>query len=78
MNPFFDAGAVLQPYRLKSQKESNDLIIYSGKNECIHASAGIGLKLVMNHNFVLSAEWGTAFSREDGTNSIDLGINYLF
>ena len=66
MNPFFDAGAVLQP------------IIYSGKNECLHTSAGIGLKLVMNHNFVLSAEWGAAFSREDGTNSIDLGINYLF
>lgn len=78
MNPFFDAGAVLQPYRLKLQKESNDPIIYSGKNECLHTSAGIGLKLVMNHNFVLSAEWGAAFSREDGTNSIDLGINYLF
>ena len=78
MNPFIDAGTVLQSYRSKLQKESNNPIIYSGKNEKVHVSAGIGLKLVMNHNFVLSAEWGKAFNREDGSSSIDLGVNYLF
>ena len=77
-NPFFDAGIVLQSYRSNLQKESNDPLLYSGKKERFHTSAGIGLKLVMNHNFVLSAELGRAFNREDGENSIDLGINYLF
>ena len=64
-NPFFDMGACVQPYRLNemkavltndelSQAEKN--LIYTGEKEKLHMSAGIGLKLVMNRSFILSAE----------------------
>ena len=71
-NPFFDMGACVQPYRLNEMKQirktgksldgtttfsNNDLnLIYTGQSEKLHMSAGIGLKLAMNRNFILSAE----------------------
>ena len=77
-NPFMDAGAVLQPYRENLQKTSSDRYVFSEDKENIHLSAGIGGKLVMNHNFVLSAEWAKALNRRDGTSGLNLGLNYLF
>lgn len=64
-NPFFDMGACVQPYRLDEMKAvvnspllttNEKSLIYSGQNEKLHMSAGIGLKLAMNRNFILSAE----------------------
>lgn len=78
LNPFLDMGAVVQPYRLQAMKNSRQPKIYSGQGERLHVSAGVGGKLVMNDNFVLSAEWGFAFDRRDGTSGLELGLNYLF
>lgn len=77
-NPFFDAGIIVQPYRLEQMKASNDPEIYSGQPDGIHCSAGLGVKAVMNHNFIVSAEWGVPFDRRDGTNGFNIGLNYIF
>ena len=79
-NPFFDIGQGVQPYRLDAMKNvSQDRDkIYSGDNEAPHMSAGLGLKLVMNENFVLSAELGKPFDRRDGKYGIYLNLNYIF
>ena len=75
-NPFFDTGKILQPYRLVKQKESGQ---YSGNETKTHYSAGAGLKLVMNHNMVLSFEAGRAFDKNDGEGLwTNVGFNYLF
>ena len=76
LNPFLDCGGVVQPYRLAEQKASADL--YSGRDESLHFSAGAGLKLVMNHNFVISAEWGKPFDSQDGPDGLNIGLNYIF
>jgi hypothetical protein len=69
-NPFFDMGACVQPYRLSEMKTLRRLhdagdttfsdaemnLIYTGEPRKIHMSAGMGLKLAMNRNFILSAE----------------------
>ena len=75
-NPFFDAGNVLQAYRLEEQKRAG---LYSGDEYVIHYTAGLGLKLVMNHNMVLSFEAGKPFSKNDGAGLwTNIGFNYLF
>ena len=75
-NPFFDTGKILQPYRLVKQKESG---LYSGNETKTHYSAGAGLKLVMNHNMVLSFEAARAFDKNDGDGLwTNVGFNYLF
>ena len=91
LNPFFDAGMVTQSYRLAEQEAAwseiekqydivgdNDLI-YSGTKEGIHTSAGCGLKLIMNRNFIISAEAAKAINARDGEKlKFYIGFNYLF
>ena len=75
-NPFFDAGKILQPYRLDEQKEAG---MYNGDEYVPHYTAGLGIKLVMNHNMVVSFEGGKPFSKNDGKGLwTNIGFNYLF
>ena len=89
LNPMFDAGMVTQTVRLEEQKAAmeklNDLtsddynLIYSGKDESLHTSAGCGLKLIMNKNFVVSAEFAKAINKLDGEGmKAYIGFNYIF
>ena len=88
-NPFFDMGACVQPYRLEEMKqiratgksldgkttfENSELnLIYTGQKEKLHMSAGVGLKLAMNRNFILSAEVAVPLNTKVYTNT-DLNV----
>ena len=75
-NPYFDAGKVLQAYRLDEQKESG---LYYGDEYAPHYTAGLGIKLIMNHNMVVSFEVGKPFRKNDGDGLwTNVGFNYLF
>lgn len=92
LNPFFDAGMVTQSYRLEEQEKAwlemeakynlsadEKNLIYSGDKEGIHTSAGCGLKLIMNKNFIISAEAAKALDKRDGEKlKVYIGFNYLF
>ena len=90
INPFFDAGMVTQSYRLAEQEKawnkiqeeystSGSDLIYSGEKEGLHSSAGCGLKLIMNKNFIVSAEAAKALDARDGSGlKMYIGFNYLF
>lgn len=79
-NPFVDMGIVMDCYRPDEQKAAakNSPEIYSGEEDSFHGSAGLGLKLVMNQNFILSAEWGKPFDKRDGKSGMSIGLNYIF
>ena len=89
LNPFFDMGQVIQTYRLDAQKQAYDKWatekpnepnpFYSGDEEKLHATAGCGLKIVMNRNFVISVEMARALDSRDGQKLWNnIGFNYLF
>lgn len=78
INPFLDSGMVVNPFRKKEIQDSGLPELYSGERESLHTSAGIGAKAVMNQNFVLSIEWGQALDKRDGTNGLNLYMNFLF
>ena len=93
LNPLFDAGMVTQTFRLDEQKNAMEVLktqdnfiadedynlIYSGKDESLHTSAGCGLKLIMNRNFVVSAEFAKALNKLDGEKlKAYIGFNYIF
>ena len=90
LNPFFDMGQVIQPYRLDEQNAAGKMWeatygttdpnpFYSGKKEKLHATAGCGAKIVMNRNFVISVEFARAFNSNDGKKLWNnIGFNYLF
>ena len=46
--------------------------------EKMHVSAGAGLRIVMNQNFIISADFGKALNEQDGNSGFYIGLNYLF
>lgn len=77
-NPFFDMGAVVQPFRLDRMRRAAAADIYAGHGEKLHTSAGLGIKLVMNNNFIISVEGAVPLSRQDGPFGMNIGLNYIF
>lgn len=78
LNPFLDAGRVIQNYRSYMMKQSLDPLVKPSSEEKIHFSAGAGIKAVMNRNFIVSFEWGKPFDKRDGKNGMNVGLNYIF
>ena len=92
LNPFFDMGQVIQPYRLEEQKKAYNALggkytplnkynnpFYIGGEESLHMTAGCGVKIVMNRNFVISVEMARALDKRDGQKLWNnIGFNYLF
>lgn len=78
VNPFFDAGMIVQPYRKEQIMASDNAMVYNGDKESLHMSAGLGVKAVMNQNFILSVEWGKTLDKRDGDSGMNIGLNYLY
>ena len=85
LNPFFDAGRVVQYHKKEAMQltsdnfpHTNSNFLYNGDKEALHMSAGLGFKAVMNRNFIISAEWGKPFDKRDGTNGFNIGLNFIF
>ena len=92
-NPFFDMGACVQPYRLDEMKQIRETgmtldgapltaaeqnLIYTGEPRKLHMSAGLGLKLAMNRNFILSAEVAVPLNTVVYTNTdFNVPVNEL-
>ena len=51
---------------------------FRGADKTVHMTAGGGIKLAMNENFVLSAEFAKTFDPQDGKSGLYLGLNYMF
>lgn len=84
-NVFFDAGTIVEPTKLLtvsgtalSTQDLSDLGLTGVDDGKLHTSAGIGLKVGWNENFVLAIDWGKAFNPQDGNAGFYIGLNYLF
>ncbi len=79
-NAFIDGGYILQGYDmdLSSVSESDRNIFFNDKYKELVTSGGLGLKLVMNENFVVSVDYGLSFDKNYGSSGIYVGIDYLF
>lgn len=78
-NVFFDSGLIINPIdidRVITAANSNYFNPYSAGK--FHSSAGIGLKVGWNENFIISADFGKAFNKQDGNTGMYIGLNYLF
>lgn len=97
LNPFVDAGMILQPYELNENiirqniadkdpefdlNNLSDYIVFGDQANIYrpHLSAGLGLKLMMNDNFVLSVDWAMPFDKRDndGMANFYIKIGYMF
>ena len=89
VNPFFDAGVITKPYRAAEFEAARALNIatYHPQDQLydpdrvkdIIYSAGAGLKIAMNQNFIVSAEYAHCFYTPMNADPwIGIGMNYQF
>ena len=80
LNGFVDFG------RVTKKIEVDPVIAYLPQEEAyfdegaeeMHVSYGAGLRIVMNQNFIIAADYGIAADERDGDSGLYIGLNYLF
>jgi hypothetical protein len=80
LNAFTDFGRVTKKIDIDKHidqiDETNDY--FAPGTEKFHIGYGAGLRIVMNQNFVIAADYGRAVDPQDGKSGIYIGLNYLF
>lgn len=64
----------------ESEENSNFFILNSKSTYLPHMAAGLGLKVAMNENFVLSVDWAMALNKQDNAKwaNFYIKMGYLF
>ena len=80
LNAFTDFGRVTQKIDISENIVGlTDADLYfKADAEKLHMGVGVGLRIVMNQNFVIAADFGKALDPQDGKTGIYIGLNYLF
>ena len=80
-NIFFDSGLIINPIEIPTSltaTQKDELYLTDYESGKFHSAAGIGLKIGWNENFIISADYGKAFNKQDGNSGMYIGLNYLF
>ena len=91
LSGFFDTGRVIQFMDIEAQANKiNEGLspddpnfvklddYFNFGNEGFHNSAGAGLHIAMNQNFILALDYGRALNEQDGKSGFYVGLNFLF
>ncbi len=79
LNGFTDFGKVTKKIDLsKSTLATLPPEYFNVGAEKLHYSYGAGLRIVMNENFVVAADYGMTPNDQDGNSGMYIGLNYLF
>jgi outer membrane protein assembly factor BamA len=83
LNLFADAGQVLKKIDIDDKKFPPDSILkkedfFEKDAESLHATLGLGFRIVLNENFIVAVDYGRPFDTRDGTGGLYIGLNYLF
>ena len=85
LSAFADAGMVTQKYEFDTSGMPGSLppdlpseIIDLDVKEVPHVGVGGGIHFILNHNFILTVDYGLALKKEDGDSGLYINLNYLF
>ena len=81
LNAFADAGMVLDKMQLRTDSIPSAIMknqYFLNGSENLHLALGGGLRIAMNQNFIICADFGFAPDKRDGSNGIYVGLGYLF
>lgn len=94
LSVFTDGVTVVKPYNTSLVNADNKVFntikdgspvafdydtYVKGQNwDGLHASAGAGLRFIMNRNFIVAFEYGRCFKVQDGKGSFYINLGYLF
>ena len=76
LNPFADLCAITRPYRLQEQKQYPQF--YQDRQLPVMIALGIGGKIQMNTNFILSVDVGRGLDPQVGAWTVGMATTYVF
>ena len=81
-NLFLDAGQVVTKVEVDDPNvdtgAEDESAYFNPGAEKLHYSTGLGLKIAMNQNFIISVDYGVALDEQDGKSGLYILLNYLF
>lgn len=79
LSAFTDAGMVTRPYKLDLTSATPDAEpFFPEEKESLHTSAGAGLHIAWNRNFIVAVDYGRALDPKDGVSGLYIGLDFLF
>ena len=79
LSGFLDAGLVTGKYPVDiSGVPAEYLHFFPDEKETLHTSAGGGLHIAWNRNFIIAVDYGRALDPRDGVSGLYIGLDFLF
>jgi outer membrane protein assembly factor BamA len=81
LNGFLDFGKVTKKIDLEKRLSSVAEPIenyFKFNAEKMHTTAGAGIRLAMNYNFIIAIDYGLTLNGQDGRSGLYMGLNYIF
>ncbi len=84
LNGFVDFGRVTKKIEFDKpvfnplSSTPGEPFFFDYDSEKMHTSYGLGLRIAMNENFIISVDYGLAGNDQDGDSGMYIGLNYLF
>jgi outer membrane protein assembly factor BamA len=77
---FLDGGMVVQDRKVYRNLIPENLRAYyfNVASDCLHLSTGLGLRLALNENFMVTFDYGFALNKQDGSNGLYIGLGHMF
>jgi hypothetical protein len=80
LTAFLDGGMVVQDHKIYTNTvpEDKQSFYFSENSDRLHLATGIGLRIAINDNFIISVDYGMALRKQDGTSGLYIGIGNIF
>ena len=80
LSGFMDAGMVTGQYEIDKSgiTDPDDLKFFPDEKETLHPSAGGGLHIAWNRNFIVAVDYGRVLDKRDGLSGLYIGLDFLF
>jgi outer membrane protein assembly factor BamA len=80
LTAFLDGGMAVQDHKLYLDKVPDDQksFYFNSTTDRLHLATGLGLRIAVNDNFIISVDYGMALNRQDGTSGLYVGIGNIF
>ena len=82
LSGFTDGAHVFKGYDLTNKTgakpELYEKYIDTSRKDGLHATAGAGLRFIMNQNFIVAFEYARCFNKQDGNGAFYINTGFLF
>ncbi len=77
---FLDAGMVVQDRKVYKNliPENLQSFYFNSSGDGMHFSSGLGLRLALNENFMVTVDYGFALNKQDGNSGLYIGLGHMF